>query len=162
MLKRKKLYREKHNFKVIEVLEEVYPETGQKLIRPEIKYGKAIFFVVLVLACVAVLSFALLKIIAPYEWYRAIDMPWWLQYLLVYLTGVVLSVILFSKEILIFIIRLYQRYGPYDIRSRCLYIPNCSEYMILAIKKYGLIRGVIKGVKRFQSCYGPNGGEDYP
>ena len=66
------------------------------------------------------------------------------------------------KSIVIFVIRIYQKYAPYQIRSVCLFEPNCSEYMILAIEKYGLIKGVIMGIKRFKRCCYPNGGVDYP
>ena len=51
---------------------------------------------------------------------------------------------------------------PYGIRCNCLFVPNCSEYMILAIKKYGAYKGVRKGISRLLRCHEPNGGEDYP
>jgi putative component of membrane protein insertase Oxa1/YidC/SpoIIIJ protein YidD len=34
--------------------------------------------------------------------------------------------------------------------------------MIMAINKYGLFRGVYKGIRRLLRCKPPNGGEDYP
>jgi len=34
----------------------------------------------------------------------------------------------------------------------CRYYPTCSEYMILAVEKYGFIRGVYRGLKRIQRC----------
>jgi putative component of membrane protein insertase Oxa1/YidC/SpoIIIJ protein YidD len=34
--------------------------------------------------------------------------------------------------------------------------------MLLAIEKYGLIKGIIKGLKRIWKCKYPNGGLDYP
>jgi putative component of membrane protein insertase Oxa1/YidC/SpoIIIJ protein YidD len=34
--------------------------------------------------------------------------------------------------------------------------------MILAIKKYGIIKGIYKGIKRLLRCHSPNGGIDYP
>jgi putative component of membrane protein insertase Oxa1/YidC/SpoIIIJ protein YidD len=34
--------------------------------------------------------------------------------------------------------------------------------MILAIQKYGLIKGIKKGVRRIKRCHYPNGGIDYP
>jgi putative component of membrane protein insertase Oxa1/YidC/SpoIIIJ protein YidD len=34
--------------------------------------------------------------------------------------------------------------------------------MLLAIEKYGLIKGVTKGLKRIWKCKHPNGGVDYP
>lgn len=66
------------------------------------------------------------------------------------------------KSILIKLVHLYQKYMPKRIRRACLYTPSCSEYMILAIEKYGSIVGVFKGVKRIFRCKHPNGGIDYP
>jgi putative component of membrane protein insertase Oxa1/YidC/SpoIIIJ protein YidD len=34
--------------------------------------------------------------------------------------------------------------------------------MILSIKNYGVVYGVIKGIKRLKRCHLPNGGDDYP
>lgn len=53
-------------------------------------------------------------------------------------------------------------YAPYEVRSTCLFVPNCSEYMVLAIEKYGLIKGIRMGLARFNRCKPPYGGVDYP
>ena len=34
----------------------------------------------------------------------------------------------------------------------CKYYPTCSEYTIEAIQKYGVIHGVLLGVKRILKC----------
>jgi putative component of membrane protein insertase Oxa1/YidC/SpoIIIJ protein YidD len=34
--------------------------------------------------------------------------------------------------------------------------------MIMAIEKYGIIKGLFSGLKRLFSCHYPNGGYDYP
>ncbi|HPI67015.1 MAG TPA: membrane protein insertion efficiency factor YidD [bacterium] len=41
----------------------------------------------------------------------------------------------------------------------CRFYPSCSEYMVLAIKKHGLFRGVIKGFNRLLRCnpFNPGG-----
>lgn len=49
-----------------------------------------------------------------------------------------------------------------SMRDSCRFIPTCSTYMIMAINKYGLIIGIIKGIKRLIRCKPPNGGIDYP
>lgn len=59
-------------------------------------------------------------------------------------------------------ILLYQKYAPESLRASCLFQPSCSEYMILAINKYGTIKGTYKGIKRLLRCHSPNGGIDYP
>ena len=57
---------------------------------------------------------------------------------------------------------MYKAFAPMEMRDRCRFVPTCSTYMIMAIKKYGIIRGVIKGIKRIRRCVPPNGGVDYP
>ena len=56
----------------------------------------------------------------------------------------------------------YKAVAPMSVRSRCRFIPTCSTYMIMAIYKFGLFVGVVKGIKRIYRCKPPNGGEDYP
>ena len=56
----------------------------------------------------------------------------------------------------------YKAWAPLSVREQCRFEPTCSTYMILAIKKFGLVYGVIKGIKRLCRCKPPNGGIDYP
>ena len=67
-----------------------------------------------------------------------------------------------SRRAVIWLVHLYQNKASDATRLRCVFEPSCSEYMILAVEKYGTIRGVIKGVRRLLRCHAPNGGEDYP
>jgi putative component of membrane protein insertase Oxa1/YidC/SpoIIIJ protein YidD len=70
---------------------------------------------------------------------------------------------LLSRKIVIGMVKLYQHYAPEYMRRRCLLMPTCSEYMILAVKKYGAIRGVCKGIIRlFVRCRGNVYYMDYP
>lgn len=66
------------------------------------------------------------------------------------------------SSILIFIVECYQLLAPTKTRMKCRFEPSCSQYMILAIKKYGAIKGLIKGIKRLKRCGYPNGGYDMP
>jgi hypothetical protein len=56
----------------------------------------------------------------------------------------------------------YQHKKPECFTNVCRFEPSCSEYMKLAIKKYGLFSGINKGSKRIYRCRYPNGGIDYP
>lgn len=56
----------------------------------------------------------------------------------------------------------YKAFAPMELRSACRYTPTCSTYMIMAINKYGLLIGVIKGIRRLIRCQPPYGGEDFP
>lgn len=69
---------------------------------------------------------------------------------------------LISKRAIIWSIHVYQHYAPDRVRLACVFEPSCSEYMILAVKKYGSIRGVLKGIQRLKRCHPPNFGKDYP
>jgi uncharacterized protein len=45
----------------------------------------------------------------------------------------------------------------------CIYHPSCSEYFILAVRKYGPVRGSWKGVRRICRCHPfHRGGYDPP
>ncbi len=45
-------------------------------------------------------------------------------------------------------IRLYQRYAGERTRRRCLFQPTCSEYAILAVRKYGAVVGLAMSAHR--------------
>lgn len=54
---------------------------------------------------------------------------------------------------LIAMIRVYQAtlsplFGP-----ACRFEPSCSRYMVGALRKYGLVRGFLKGVGRISRCH---------
>lgn len=66
------------------------------------------------------------------------------------------------KKTAIWLVRFYQNKAPDEVRLRCVFEPSCSVYMIMAIEKYGAIRGIYKGIRRLLRCHPPNGGEDYP
>ncbi|MEZ6140217.1 MAG: membrane protein insertion efficiency factor YidD [Zavarzinella sp.] len=65
--------------------------------------------------------------------------------------------------IFIFCVRCYQKIIRPLLPPTCIYQPGCSEYMILAIKKYGPIYGTGKGLWRICRCHPFNeGGYDPP
>ena len=80
--------------------------------------------------------------------------------LLALLTVVFLAVK--AKSMLKNSVLLYQKYAPENLRRSCLFTPSCSEYMLLALEKYGFLKGVFKGISRMLRCHHPNGGEDLP
>lgn len=82
---------------------------------------------------------------------------------LVIAAGILLAYILLTtKRLFINVIKLYQRYAPDSLRNKCRFEPSCSEYMILAIEKYGLIKGLKKGICRLKRCNINGGGVDFP
>lgn len=59
-------------------------------------------------------------------------------------------------------ILLYQHLAPLRIRNACRFESSCSNYAILALQKYGFIRGWKMALNRLKRCKYPDGGEDYP
>ena len=133
------------------------------------------------------------KEIEMYQQLRVLPIPkttyahaiiWILLYLLMIIGMCVLSVfvclpfaiktiialtfsVLFSDFYLRFlgvkIIECYQHYAKKEIRRRCLCVPSCSEYAILCLKKYELIKAVLKIRKRlFVTCKGDDYKIDLP
>lgn len=65
------------------------------------------------------------------------------------------------KQFLIRLVKIYQLIVSPYLGKNCRYYPSCSEYMIEAINKYGVMRGLIRGFVRLIKC-GPfcAGGHD--
>ncbi len=64
---------------------------------------------------------------------------------------------------LIAMVRFYQRGISPLLGANCRFQPTCSEYMIEAIKKYGVLSGFARGVWRILRCHPFNrGGADPP
>ena len=65
--------------------------------------------------------------------------------------------------LLIFCVRMYQLgisplFGP-----TCRFTPTCSSYFIHAVRKYGAVRGTLKGIWRICRCHPLHrGGYDPP
>jgi uncharacterized protein len=64
------------------------------------------------------------------------------------------------KKIFIIPVRMYQLMISPLIPGACRFHPTCSEYMIQAIKKHGVIKGIALGMKRIGRCH-PFGGSGY-
>lgn len=45
------------------------------------------------------------------------------------------------KNLFIFLIKIYKKYISPLKSSKCPYYPSCSDYGLIAIKKYGAIKG---------------------
>ena len=49
-------------------------------------------------------------------------------------------------------VRLYQRAISPALPARCKYYPSCSEYAIQAVRRYGILRGVVLAAWRLLRC----------
>jgi len=66
-------------------------------------------------------------------------------------------------KVLIGLVRVYQYTISPLIGQRCRFYPSCSNYFIEAIRKYGALRGSLRGVWRILRCNPWNpGGIDPP
>lgn len=64
-----------------------------------------------------------------------------------------------SRFIAVFAVKLYQHLAPMHIREKCSLTPTCSDYMIQVLLKYGFFVGIYKGIKRMKTC-GKEGDEE--
>lgn len=85
-----------------------------------------------------------------------------LQFTILLIAEILLFAVSQTKNILLLLIFLYQKFAPRLIRAACLFTPSCSEYMRLSILKYGVFKGAKKGINRLRKCRPPNGGLDEP
>lgn len=123
--------------------------------RPKINYWKAFLFVILHLVAgylLALLVGVFLK--SSFKDMNLFAVKW-------FFIPVLVLFALTSRFTCIWCVKLYQRYARAEVRLRCCMEPSCSQYAILAFKKYGTIIGGIKAVKRIKRCC-PPGYIDYP
>jgi putative membrane protein insertion efficiency factor len=119
--------------------------------RPKIRWGKILLALLLPALLLGGLAAAL--------WHGGVPVA---GCVLIALSGFVLYLMCRAKRIVLCLVRIYQRYAPDAIRKKCRFEPSCSEYMILAIEKYGLFRGLRMGIDRLKRCNINGGGFDDP
>jgi putative membrane protein insertion efficiency factor len=49
-------------------------------------------------------------------------------------------------------IRFYQRAISPALPARCRYYPSCSQYAVQAVRRYGVLRGVVLAAWRLLRC----------
>ena len=69
----------------------------------------------------------------------------------------------FPRQTLVAAARVYQYTLSPLIGRHCRFEPSCSNYLILAVQKYGAVSGILRGVGRICRCHPFNpGGHDPP
>ena len=132
-----------------------HPLPDNPLRRPQIGLKNAVFSLVMFVVLIMVfygLSGIIFSGLEKGETYRMV---------LVFAVAIV-YVHMVSVRAVIWLVHVYQRFAPDSVRLRCVFEPSCSEYMIMAVEKYGFTRGLWKGIKRLGRCQPPNYGKDYP
>ncbi|MDD5119751.1 MAG: membrane protein insertion efficiency factor YidD [Candidatus Omnitrophica bacterium] len=61
----------------------------------------------------------------------------------------------------LFLINIYQKFIRQLLPSCCRFEPSCSEFTKQAILKYGLMKGVCKGLSRIFRCHPFSGRSGY-
>lgn len=56
------------------------------------------------------------------------------------------------KKIMIFFIKMYQKYISPMKSTKCPYFPSCSQYGLEAIEKYGAFKGGFMAIWRIIRC----------
>jgi putative membrane protein insertion efficiency factor len=79
------------------------------------------------------------------------------------LPTILATIVHIPASILIGIVRLYQYTLSPILGRHCRFQPSCSAYFIEAVRKYGAIRGALRGLWRICRCNPWNpGGFDPP
>ncbi len=67
------------------------------------------------------------------------------------------------KKLVISCVRFYQKFLSPLVPGSCRYYPTCSNYTIMAVEKYGVLKGLVKSAWRVLRCNPfSKGGVDYP
>lgn len=62
------------------------------------------------------------------------------------------------KHLILFLIKIYQKFISPLFPGKCRFYPTCSNYTYQAIQEYGSIRGLYLGIKRILKCHPFNDG----
>lgn len=126
-----------------------------KLHRPQIRYRNAILYVLMHIVIAFLISSIWTLLVKQQS--DSSSTSFLLKILMVFFITNLVTL----RFTFIWFVRVYQRYAKSETRLRCCMTPSCSEYAILAFKKYGAIIGGIKTFRRLLRCH-PPGGIDYP
>ena len=56
------------------------------------------------------------------------------------------------------LIGFYRAHRP--VENACRFVPSCSEYALIAVDRFGVMRGLVLALKRLLRCRLPHGGYD--
>lgn len=57
------------------------------------------------------------------------------------------------RALIVFLLRAYKRVISPLLPPACRFYPTCSEYTMEAVSKYGVLKGLLLGLKRLSRCH---------
>lgn len=57
------------------------------------------------------------------------------------------------REPVLFLLRFYKQWISPILPAACRFHPTCSVYMMQAVERYGVLKGVWLGTKRLAKCH---------
>lgn len=85
------------------------------------------------------------------------------SFLLLAETVHIVAFLIFGRVILQMVVKIYQRYAPESLRRQCTCLPTCSEYALLALRKYAWPKALLLIIRRVTlTCQEPGYKTDYP
>ena len=57
-----------------------------------------------------------------------------------------------ARSVVVAPVRFYQRFVSPAIPQRCKYHPSCSQYAVTAVRRYGILRGLVLAGWRLLRC----------
>ena len=67
--------------------------------------------------------------------------------------GVFSAIFSIPKVIALALIRFYKRFISPLFPPSCRYVPTCSEYAMIALQRYGFLKGSWLAIKRISRCH---------
>ena len=106
-------------------------------------FHAVVFGLLLVLILAAEITLSILFL--PYAWQKGICIP----------AVALMTLECYLRFYGIVLVRCYQHYAKEKTRRKCLCVPSCSDYAVLCLKRYGLVKALVKIRKRlFVTCRG--------
>jgi len=129
----------------------------KSLFRPEVPIAKIFSYLTLFVLITTIESLLLLSFICFFEGTQIEVLNCWITVSIIS----AMNLLIISKHVLTLCVMFYQKYGKSSVRLRCCCEPSCSQYAMLALRKYGMPIALIKIIFRLRRCH-PPGGIDYP
>lgn len=95
-----------------------------------------------------VLTLVGIALFSPMHWTATVTI------LVSILTSTAVTLIFLGKPVLRVLVNLYQRRAPAQVRSLCPQSPSCSDYFLMSVNKYGVLKGGYLGWHRLKCCDG--------